>query len=337
MATSDDDHDAARRTEPVRWGVLGATSFVYRVAVQPALRDSDTARVIATASRSGPDHDSVAARRYGDYAAVLSDPDVEAVYLPLPNDQHEPWTLAAAVAGKHILCEKPLAPDAPAARRMVDACAAAGVHLFEAYMTPFHPRSALWDGLVANGRLGVPRYGTARFTYPHRDPGDHRWRPDGGGGALLDVGIYCIEPLLAAGGWRPGDVLPQMAARTVTSDSGVDATFAGWLSLPTGFAASFCCSFDAPESQVLEIVGRDGALRVEPAFTPAWDDRSIVATARDGTVEIVRSDPGAMYRLMVEHVARVIRGHEPPRRPPAAAIALAEVLDGLRAVADGST
>ncbi len=317
----------------MRWGVLGATSFVYRRAVLPALRDSDTAQLVATASRTGTDHADDSARRYRDYAELLADPDVEAVYLPLPNDLHEPWTVAAAAAGKHVLCEKPLAPDADAARRMADACATAGVALVEAYMTPYHPRTIRWDALVADGWLGTPQYGTARFTYPHRDPTDHRWRADAGGGALLDLGVYCIEPLLAAGGWRPGDALPEVAAHTVMAGSGVDATFAGWLSFPSGFAASFCCSFDAPESQTLEVVGTAGALRVEPAFTPALDDQSIVATSRDGDVTILRSEPGAMYQLMIDHVGRVVRGLEQPRRPPTASIALAGVLDRLRATA----
>lgn len=319
--------------EPVRWGVLGASSFIYRAAVAEALRDSAAATLVATASLTSADHDSDAPRRYGDYAQLLGDPDVEAVYVPLPNDLHEPWTIAAATAGKHVLCEKPLAPDAAAAQRMADACRAAGVTLVEAYMTPFHPRSARWDALVHGGVLGSPLYGTARFTFPHGDPGDHRWRADAGGGALLDVGVYCLAPLLTAAGWRPGDRLPTVAGRADVTDADVDATFTGWLAFPSGFTAAFCCSFDAPESQVLELVGTAGTLRVEPAFTPRPDDRTIVATDRDGTQTVIRTARGMMYRSMIDHVGRVIRGLEPPRRPLASSIGLLTILDRLRTCA----
>ena len=228
--------------EPVRWGVLGATSFIYTAALRDAFAASPDAEVVATASRSDPDHDRGAPRRHDDYADLIADPAVEAVYIPLPNDQHEPWTLAAAAAGKHVLCEKPLAPDAEGARRMADACAASGVTLFEAYMTPFHPRSVRWERLIADGWVGRPLHGTARFTFPHRDPTDHRWRADAGGGALLDVGIYCLEPLLHTAGWRAGDDLPDVTADAMVTDEGVDATFTAWLSFDSGFTAALCCS-----------------------------------------------------------------------------------------------
>ncbi len=322
-------------TRPVRWGVLGATSTVYRNAVQPALRDSAVAELVATASRSGADHHSDAERRYGAYADLLADPVVEAVYVPLPNDQHEAWTVAAARAGKHVLCEKPLAPDAAAARRMADVCDAAGVVLAEAYMTPHHPRSARWDEVVAGGLLGTPLHGTARFSFPHPDPADHRWRP-GGGGALLDVGIYCLEPLLAAGGWRPGDPLPRIEAHAVRTGLGVDATTTGLVTLPSGFTAAFCCSFDAPEAQVLEVVGSQATMAVSPAFTPGVDDTAIVVTHRDGSVATVHSAPGALYTRMIDRVGAVIRRDEAPTRTPADAVALLEVLDAVRAMAGGA-
>jgi xylose dehydrogenase (NAD/NADP) len=324
-------------TRPVPWGVLGASSYVFRQALLPAMRDSGAAELVATASRSGPDHDSEAERRYGHYAELLADPVVEAVYLPLPNDLHEPWTLAAAEAGKHVLCEKPLAPDAAGARRMAAACEAAGVVLAEAYMTPHHPRSARWDELIGSGLLGTPLHGTARFSFPHSDPTDYRWRPDAGGGALLDLGIYCLEPLLAAGRWRPGDALPEISAHALRADSGVDATTTGLLTLPSGFTAAFCCSFDAAEAQVLEVVGTQATMVVSPAFTPDVDDTAISVTRRDGRVTTVHSAPGAEYTRMLDHVGAVIRRDATPQRTPADAVALLEVLDAVRAATGGST
>jgi xylose dehydrogenase (NAD/NADP) len=321
---------------PVRWGVLGATSLIYTAALRDAFAACDDAEVVATASRSGSGHASTAPTRYGDYAALIADPAVEAVYIPLPNALHEPWTLAAAEAGKHVLCEKPLAPDAAGARRMADACANAGVTLFEAYMTPFHPRSARWERMVSDGWVGRPLHGTARFTFPHPDPSDHRWRADAGGGALLDVGIYCLEPLLRAGGWRPGDELPDASARETVAGSGVDATFTGWLSFASGFTAALCCSFDAPEAQTLEVVGTEGSLRVTRAFTPGVDDRTITGVRRDGVTVALTGTGDAMYRSMIAHVTEVIRGRQPSRRPPDASVALAEVIDHLKAAARSS-
>jgi predicted dehydrogenase len=321
-------------TRPVGWGVLGATSMIHRLALRAAITDADNARLVATASRSGADLDGGdAVRRYGAYEQVLADPDVEVVYIPLPNGLHEQWTVAAARAGKHVLCEKPLAPDAAAAHRMVAACERAGVLLVEAYMTPFHPRSHLWERTIASGRVGRLHTGWARFTFPHDDPGDFRWLPEQGGGALLDVGIYCLEPLLAAGGWTRGDAPPAMAAQQQVTDGGVDATFTGWLGFPSGFTATFCCSFDAPERQVLEVVGTDGAMTVEPAFTPDVDDCRVAVVDRGGTADVLVSRPGAMYQLMVEQVGRAVRGHHTLRRSARDAVALLELVDGLREVA----
>ena len=149
-------------------------------------------------------------RAYRSYAALLEDPDVEAVYVPLPNGLHREWTERAAAAGKHVLCEKPLAPTAADAEAMVATCAAAGVILLEAYMTPFHPRAAAVEALVRSGRLGALRFGSGRL---HRGPRTAVTIIAGGrsrgAGPLLDLGIYCVAPLLAAAGrpagraWKP--------------------------------------------------------------------------------------------------------------------------------------
>ncbi len=191
------------------WGVIGATSQVAQKAVLPAICASPTARLVAVASERAVDLDTVclgAARAYRSYAALLEDPDVEAVYVPLPNSLHREWVERAAAAGKHVLCEKPLAPTAADARAMARACEVAGVTLAEAYMTPFHPRARAVECLVASGRLGELRFARAVFTgiLDRRD--DHRWRPEMGGGALLDVGIYCLAPLVAAAGRPPARV-----------------------------------------------------------------------------------------------------------------------------------
>jgi predicted dehydrogenase len=306
---------------PVRFGVLGATSEVAREAVVPALEASPKCEVVAAASlsRDGP----------GAYDRLLDDEAVEAVYVPLPNGLHRLWVERAAAAGKHVLCEKPLAVTVADARAMAEACRAADVCLAEAYMTPFHPRSAVIEEVLHSGTLGRLHTGFAAFTFPHGDPTDHRWDPDLGGGALLDVGIYCVAPLLAAAGQSPLGV----AAVASVTERGVDGSLTGLLDLGDGFAATVQVSFCAPERQELEVIGTEGALVVDRAFTPGPADDTFAIVRPNGTLEERRTGGGDPYRGMVDHVATVLRGGADLRRPPAASIALLEVLERLRAAA----
>jgi len=186
-------------------GVIGATSWVAGDSVLPALAASPNVRLVAVGSRDGTAASNVAARfgaphHFAGYEEVVSHPEVEAVYVPLPNGCHREWTTRAAAAGKHVLCEKPLAPTRVDGQAMVDACNAAGVVLMEAYMTPFHPRAEAVAERMAQGALGRPLFARAAFTFPLTDPANHRWSVDQGGGALLDVGVYCLAPLVEIGG-----------------------------------------------------------------------------------------------------------------------------------------
>jgi len=313
----------------IGWGVLGVTSQVAQKAVLPAMRDSARARLVAVASARGSGGDFGAARVHASYAALLDDPEVEAVYVPLPNSLHREWVERAADAGKHVLCEKPLAPSGAEAEAMAAACAGAGVTLLEAYMTPFHPRAEAIAALVASGRLGALRFARAAFTGTLDRPDDHRWRPEMGGGALLDVGIYCIAPLLAAAGRLPARV---EAAASMTK-SGVDASFAGWLDWGDGFTAAIECSFDAPERQLLEIVGTEAAVLVDRAYTPGPDDRTFTLRHRSGRLEEIIAGGADPYRLMLDHFHAVVRGESAPRRPCAESIALLSVVERLREAA----
>jgi predicted dehydrogenase len=311
------------------WGVIAATSYVAQKAVLPAIVASPGARLVAVASEgAGAEGDGARfepERLYRSYAALLDDPEVDAVYVPLPNGLHRPWVERAAAAGKHVLCEKPLAPTAADAEAMAAACARAGVTLLEAYMTPFHPRAAAVEALVASGRLGALRFARAAFTGVLARHDDHRWRPEMGGGALLDVGIYCVAPLLAAAGRVPARV----EATAVLSKSGVDSSFSGWLDFGDGFAAVIECSFDAPERQSLEIVGTEAAVLVERAHTPGPGDVSFTLRSRDGGVEEIVAGGADPYRLMIEHFSTVVGG-APPRRSPADSITLLALLGRLR-------
>jgi xylose dehydrogenase (NAD/NADP) len=317
---------------PVGWGVIGATSQVAQKAVLPAIVASPGASLVAVASESAEDGGAgcfAPRRAHRAYQAVLDDPEVEAVYVPLPNSLHRAWVERAAAAGKHVLCEKPLAPTAADAEAMAAACERAGVTLGEAYMTPFHPRAAAFEALVASSRLGALRYARAAFTGVLDRRDDYRWRPEMGGGALLDVGIYCLAPLLAAAGRTPARV----EASATLAKSGVDSSFAGWLDFGDGFTATIECSFEAPERQVLEIVGTEAAAAVDRAYTPGPADTTIALRHRDGRVEAFSAGGADPYRAMIEHFDAVVRGRAAPRRSSAASITLLAVLERLRAAA----
>lgn len=316
--------------DPLRWGILGVSQLVGRKAVLPALQHSSTAEIVAIGSRD-PQRARIEASRfgahrsYGDYASVLADPDVDAVYLPLPNALHLQWTKRAAQAGKHVLCEKPLACNAAEAREMTIACEAAGVVLMEAYMTPFHPRYVRTLELART--LGDLRFAHTAFTFTADDPKrrNYRFDPKMGGGALLDVGIYCLAPLLAIAGHEP----VRIAASAVLAPEGVDASCSGWLDFGGGFTASFETSLEAPERQLLEVVGTEAVLRIEgQAFTPGPKD----TTLRVGD-QIITCGANDSYQAMVEHFAAVVRGEAALLRTPHASIQMLGLLDRLRATA----
>ncbi|HEV2759539.1 MAG TPA: Gfo/Idh/MocA family oxidoreductase [Acidimicrobiales bacterium] len=310
-------------TVPLRWGILGATSQVARQAVLPALAASASSEVVAAASRDA--HGA----GWAPYHRLLADPSIEAVYLPLPNSLHREWTLRAADAGKHVLCEKPLACSAAEAAEMAAACETAGVVLMEAYMTPFHPRAGVLSEAVARGGLGDLRFGRSTFTFTHRNRADHRWRPEMGGGALLDVGVYCLSPLLAAAGRPPVTV----ASTEVRDGTGVDASFSGWLDFGAGFTAAFSVSFEAPERQHLELVGTSATALVEDAFAAGAPGQRGHLLHEDGRVVELAGADDDPYRLMVEHFDAVVRGRAEPMRPPSASIEVLAVFDRLREAA----
>ncbi len=328
-------------SDPVRWGVIGATSWVARAAVLPAMRESPRAELVAVASRD-PDAGrrvamaTGARRAHSSYEAVLEDPDVEAVYIPLPNGLHRRWTERAAAAGRHVLCEKPLACSGDDARAMHAACDEAGVRLLEAYMTGFHPRHRAAVELARGGELGELRSMRSVFTFPLTDAANHRWLEGMGGGALLDVGVYCLTPLLEVAGRPP----LRVAAACTRGGDGVDASLRGWLDFGDGLVATVDCSFEAPERQLLEVAGTDAVLTVERPFTCGPADTTLRLLHRDGTTETRRSPAVNAYREMVDAAWTELR--RPAAAPPSRfrgaidTLAVAALCDRLRQAAAGA-
>ena len=241
----------------LRFGILGAAD-IARKALIPAIEAAANAELVGLASRNFDRGRRIfAGRIYGDYAELLADPKVDAVYLPLPNSLHREWTLSALAAGKHVLCEKPLALNASEAGEMRAAAEQSGRIVMEAFMYRFHPRIR---SIVAGLRENPPAVLKARFGFPLDAPGNYRLDPALGGGALLDVGCYTID--LAR--WILGE--PEWVEAKGHS-AGVDMTVEMTLGFDSGARAELFASFETPETQGLEA---DGVV-VEKPFT-AWKD-----------------------------------------------------------------
>jgi xylose dehydrogenase (NAD/NADP) len=308
---------------PVSWGVLGATSPAAQRHVLPAIKASPKAHLVATASLSNPDGNAYetfgADRTFGRYEQLLDDPEVEAVYIPHPS-LHGEWVAAAAAAGKHVLCERPLARTAQDAASLMAVCEEAGVLLMEAYMTPFHPRSMVLADTVRLGRLGQLRHARSVYSCVRSDSGE---------GALLELGVFCLAPLVLAARRLPLEV----AASAVTAPSGKELAFSGWMDFGRGFSAGFICSLDGPPRQTVEVTGTEAAIVVDDAFTPGPEASHVEVAHRDGRVERLEPGGGDPYRGMIDHVTAVLRDSADLRWPPARSVELLGLMDRLRGAA----
>lgn len=280
----------------------------------PAIQKSRNGVVQALATRSPARSSPVAKKNripqvYEDYEKLLLDPDIEAVYIPLPNHLHHPWTLKALGAGKHVLCEKPIACTAQQAREMVHAAAEAGRFLMEAFMYRFHPRSREIQQTVAHGGIGTPRMIRAAFCYAMSDKGldddgNARLDPHMGGGALLDVGCYGVS----VARWMFGSEPEAVQAQAVYHSKGVDIHLVGILKFPGNRMASVEASFASALQQTYTVVGSNGAIELpHDAYIPWEKDAAYWIRGKDGEKRQKRIVSGAdEYQLMVEHFSDAV-------------------------------
>src|SRR3989441_8619013 len=317
----------------LRWGIISTARIGIRRVI-PALLRSRTGTAVAIASRDLARAREIAAkyqipRAHGSYEALLADPDVDAVYNPLPNTLHPEWTIRAARAGKHVLCEKPLAIDARQAQTMVDACRAAGVLLQEAFMYRFHPQITELRRLVASGAVGVPWLARSAFTFAVGSDDDIRLNASLGGGGLLDVGCYCvsISRLLL------GE--PQAVTASGVFEHGVDVRMAGLLTFAAG-AAVFDCGLRVPYRQICEVVGTTGAIMLPRPFQPE-EDPAVLLVRRGEREERVEIPGTNQYTLMLDHMGACLLRGQRPQFPPEDAVANLRVLDALRRAATSGT
>ncbi|MBI3746761.1 MAG: Gfo/Idh/MocA family oxidoreductase [Chloroflexi bacterium] len=250
----------------LRWGIL-STADIARKKVIPGIQGAARCAVVAIASRDVARAQAVATelgipRAHGSYEALLADPAVDAVYIPLPNHLHAEWTIAAARAGKHILCEKPLAMTAAEAGRMIEAAEGAGVLLMEAFMYRLHPSWVAAREMVASGRIGRLIAVQSWFSYYNDDPSNIRNIRAAGGGALFDIGCYNVNLSRMLFGAEPRRVRASIVRDPA---SGVDILTSAILEFEGG-VATFTCSMRAEDDQRVHVYGTEGRLEMDIPF-----------------------------------------------------------------------
>ena len=308
----------------VRYGFL--TTARINDALLEGIRRTPLAEVVAVASRDRGRAETYAAERgiaraHGGYEDLLADPDVDVVYIALPNALHVEWTIRALEAGKHVLCEKPLSTDPAEAARAFDAADRAERLLMEGFMYRHQPQVKKLKELVEAGAIGELKLVRAQFSFTLTRIEDVRWLRDLGGGSLLDVGCYCVNLLRHVAGE------PEVVFGTrVLAEAGVDLRFAAAMAFPGGVLGHFDCGFDVPLRHEAEIVGSAGALMLAPAFSV---DEGVLELRRGDTVERVDVPPTHRYALQVENFSRAVLGEEPPLLDAAESIAQAGVLGAL--------
>jgi predicted dehydrogenase len=294
--------------------MLGAANIGVRKVI-PAMQRGARSQVVAIASRNLAKAQAAArelgiSRAYGSYEELLDDPDVEAVYNPLPNHLHVPWTIRAAEAGKHVLCEKPIALSASEARQLLDVRARTGVHIGEAFMVRNHPQWLAVKELVASGRIGKLRVVAGHFAYFRRDPADVRSVPEWGGGGLMDVGCYPITMTR----WLYGEE-PEAVIGIVDRDPElrVDRIATGLMRFPSGGQATFTCAMQLAHYQRMQLHGTQGRIEVQIPFN-APNDRPCRIFVDDGrelgdrSAETIEFPVVDQYTLQGDNFSAAIRG-----------------------------
>ncbi len=314
-------------TSPIRWGIL-STANIGINAIAPAIQASANGRLLAVGSRDTkrastqfsfvPD-----VRIYDSYTNLLNDPEVDAVYLPLPNGMHGEWTIRALEAGKHVLCEKPLSIIAREGARMVEVAQSRGLVLMEGFMYRFHPQIIWVLEQVHSGAIGPVRLVRASFSFDIRShPENIRLSPELAGGALMDVGCYAVNICRAIYEQPPRVV----AARVhVPNPGGVDLATNAVLDFGEGRFALFDCSFELPMRQGVEIVGENGTITIPVPFNPGTIE-SVVFVTKNGQMTEQAFPRVDQYQLEVEHFANCILTNQEP------AMRLSETLENMATI-----
>jgi D-xylose 1-dehydrogenase (NADP+, D-xylono-1,5-lactone-forming) len=314
----------------VRWGVLGCARVFERRMV-PGFRAAGNAELVAVASRSAEKAEATAAKHsiprwHDSYESLLADPEIEAVFVPLPNDLHCEWTLHALKAGKHVLCDKPLCLSYADAKHMEETARTANLRLMEGFMWRHHPQHTRLLEVVRSGEIGPLRHFFGRFTYPAApDPTNIRWHAEQGGGALLDVGVY---PLNAVRYYFEAEPEAVTCAMTVDPSTGVDTRATMLLEWADGRTASLVGGFDQTFASRFEITGEKGSIAAERAFQIGEVGVTIKIQVGDETRS--ESFPHTdQYGLEIEHFSACVRDSSKSLAPAEDGTAQMRVVEAL--------
>jgi len=322
-------------TRTLKWGVLGCAGIAAK-AVIPAIQSSRLGRVAAIASRDAEKASAMATRfgiekSYGSYEDLLSDPDIDAIYNPLPNHLHVPMTIKALEHGKPVLCEKPIALNAAQASELAEAQKAANLPVAEAFMVRHHPQWKKARAMVAEGRLGDVRAIQTIFAYYLDDPKNVRNQADIGGGGLFDVGCYAINTARFL-----FDAEPLRAIALMENDPvfGTDRLTSGLLVFPEGRQLAFTCSTQLSLTQKVTVLGTRGRLEIPIPFNAPADQQTVLIfddgrdLAGGGRQEIV-IEPVDQYREQVDAFAEAVLSGTPLETGLDDAIANMKAIDAL--------
>jgi xylose dehydrogenase (NAD/NADP) len=295
----------------LRWGLLG-TARITR-SIIPALRAAAGHELTAVASRSAEKAEAHAKqwsipRAIASYEAMLADPDIDVVYIPLPNHLHAEWACKAAEAGKHVLCEKPIALTVDEVDRIAATASRHGVVVAEAFMYRHHPQTMMLKQLLGEGAIGELRYIRGSFTFTLNRPGDVRFDLTYGGGSLWDVGCYPVSLARVLAGMQPREVF----GRAQHGATGIDEMFAGQLIFTDKLQAQFDCGFAAPFRTEAELVGTTGSIRVTRPFKPGASE-TLVLSRGDDFEQIAIDNAGELYVGEVEDMGKAILERTPSR------------------------
>ena len=308
----------------MKWGII-STADINRKVI-PGAHASPKVDLVAVASRDRARADAYARtweipRAYASYEALLADPEIEAVYISLPNTLHCEWSIKALEAGKHVLCEKPLSRHTDEVEAAFDAAERTGRLLSEAFMYRHNPQTKRVKELVDRGAIGELRLIRSAFSYSLYDEENIRLRPDVEGGALMDVGCYNVSGSRLFGG-EPEKVYGE----AWFGPSGTDWVFCGTLRFAGNAIALFDCGTAMPERDELEVIGSEGSLFLDDP----WHCKvPVIELRREGNVELIELEPVDSYRLELENVSDAIRGNGKLLLGRADAVGQARALEAL--------
>ncbi len=314
----------------IKWGII-STAKIARLHVIPGMQAGEYCEVYAIASRNLEKAQRMAKefsipKVYGSYEDLLADPDVQAVYNPLPNHLHVSWSIKAAEVGKHVLCEKPIALDAKEAEKLVNVCREKGVLLMEAFMYRMHPQWVMAKKMVQEGKIGELRAIQMFFSYMNLDPDNIRNRPDlPGGGGLMDIGCYPISISRFI-----FEAEPKRIVSLIRRDPNwkVDILTSGIMDFDRG-QATFTVSTQVTPYQRTHIVGTKGRIEVEiPVNAPEYDPTNIYYET-DGSLETITIDTCHQYQVQGDLFSKAILEGTPIPTPPEDAVANMKVIDAM--------